>query len=127
LELARQVTAVERADDKGHLDDVSILPDPNVGALTQILREFAPPDTPMIIENVVNDIDTIVRQVRFTGWSQNQNGDRTVRREVRLICTPSLLPVFATPWTWPRSANAACLAPSSWETPSTTKVASTSP
>jgi type I restriction enzyme R subunit len=93
LDLARQVTAVERADDEGHLDDVSILPDPNVGALTQILHEFAPPETPVIIENVVNDIDTIVRQVRFTGWTHTQNGDRTVRREIRLILKKYGLPM----------------------------------
>ena len=92
LELAQQVTAVERADDEGHLDEVSILPDPNVGALTQIFREYAPRDVPVIIENVVNDIDTIVRQVRFTGWSQTQNGDRTVRREVRLTLKKYGLP-----------------------------------
>ena len=54
LELAQQVTAVERADDEGHLDDVSILPDPNVGALTQIFREYAPPDTPIIVEKVAS-------------------------------------------------------------------------
>jgi hypothetical protein len=29
----------------------------------------------VIIENVVTDIDTIVRQVRFTGWTHTQNGD----------------------------------------------------
>ena len=46
LELAQQVTAVERADDSGELDAVSVLPDPNVGALTQIFREYAPPRRP---------------------------------------------------------------------------------
>jgi type I restriction enzyme R subunit len=92
LELAQQVVAVERADDDGRLDEVDLLPDPNVGALTQILREFAPPETPVIIENVVTDIDTIVRQVRFTGWSQTHSGDRTVRRELRLILKKYGLP-----------------------------------
>ena len=92
LELAQQVTAVERAEEEGYLDDVGVLPDPNVGALTQIFREYAPADTPLIIENVVVDIDTIVRQVRFTGWSQTQNGDRTVRREVRLTLKKYGLP-----------------------------------
>jgi type I restriction enzyme, R subunit len=92
LELAQQVTAVERADDSGDLDSVSVLPDPNVGALTQIFREYAPPDVPVIIENVVTDIDTIVRQVRFTGWTQTQNGDRTVRREIRLVLKKYSLP-----------------------------------
>ncbi len=91
LELARQVTAVERADDEGRMDE-SLLPDPNVGALTQIFKEYAPPETPAIIESVVIDIDTIVRQVRFTGWSNTQNGDRTVRREVRLILKKYSLP-----------------------------------
>jgi type I restriction enzyme R subunit len=92
LDLAQQVTAVERADDSGDLNSVSILPDPNVGALTQIFREYAPPGVPVIIENVVTDIDTIVRQVRFTGWTQTQNGDRTVRREVRLTLKKYGLP-----------------------------------
>jgi type I restriction enzyme R subunit len=43
---------------------VSVLPDRNVGALTQIFREYAPPDIPVIIENVVTDIDTIERGTR---------------------------------------------------------------
>jgi len=36
LELARQVTVAEKADDEGRLDEVGLLPDPNIGALTQI-------------------------------------------------------------------------------------------
>jgi len=56
------------------------------------LAEYAPSDVPVIIENVVTDIDTIVRQVRFTGWSQTQNGDRTVRREIRLVLKKYALP-----------------------------------
>src|SRR5690606_32700140 len=83
LEVATAVTAAERADDEGQLDAIEVLPDRNVGALTQILREYAPNGTPIIIENAVADIDSIVRQVRFTGWTATQNGDRTVRREVR--------------------------------------------
>ena len=34
----------------------------------------------------------IVRQVRFTGWTQTQNGDRTVRREIRLVLKKYALP-----------------------------------
>lgn len=92
LDLAQQVAAVERADDEGRIDQVKLLPDPNLGALTQILREYAPPDVPVIVESVVADVDTIVKQVRFTGWSTTQNGDRTVRREVRLILRKYALP-----------------------------------
>lgn len=85
LELARQLTVAEKADDEGRLEELSLLPDPNLGALTQILQEYAPPDTPVIIEEVVQTIDEIVRQVRFTGWTTSQPGDRTVRRELRQV------------------------------------------
>jgi len=47
---------------------------------------------PVIIENIVADIDTIVRQVRYTGWNETQEGDRTVRKEVRLILKKYGLP-----------------------------------
>lgn len=93
LDLAREVTAVERADDDGHLDDLTVLPDPKVGALTQILREYAPADTPVIIEQVVEEIDVIVRQVRFTGWTSSQPGDRTVRSEIRKVLRKHGLPI----------------------------------
>ena len=89
LELAQQILAAEKADDAGTLD---ILPDPNVGALTQIFQEYAPSDAPVIIESVVVDIDSVVKQVRFTGWNSTQAGDRVVRREVRSILKKYGLP-----------------------------------
>lgn len=39
----------------------------------------------MMIEQVVVDIDKIVRQVRYDGWAATVEGDRIVRREVRQI------------------------------------------
>jgi hypothetical protein len=59
LELAQQVTAAERAEDEGGSGALSLLPEPNIGALTQIFREYAPADAPVILESVVADIDTI--------------------------------------------------------------------
>jgi type I restriction enzyme R subunit len=85
LELAKQVTAAEKVEDEGGVAALSLLPDPKVGALTQILNEFGPADTPVIVEEVVADVDAIVRQVRFSGWAETQSGDRTVRREIRLV------------------------------------------
>jgi type I restriction enzyme R subunit len=85
LDLAQQVTAAEQADDEGRLDLPGLLPDPHIGALTQILEEYRPPNVPVIIEEVVAAIDEVVRQVRFTGWNETQAGDRTVRRELRLL------------------------------------------
>jgi hypothetical protein len=65
LELAKEVTVAVRADDEGRLDDLTpgLLPDPHIGALTQIFREYAPGGPR---DRVVLDIDEIVRQVRFS-------------------------------------------------------------
>ncbi len=62
LELAREVVEAERAEEEGHLDAYaeSLLPDLNLGALTQIFLEFKPDATPEILERIVTDIDTIV-------------------------------------------------------------------
>lgn len=84
LELAREVTVAERADDAGELD-AGILPDPNVGALTQILSEYRPDDTPEAIDTVVTDIDAVVKRVQFSGWTQTHAGDRTVRQELHKL------------------------------------------
>lgn len=92
LDLAKQVAAAEKAEAEGGTDALSLLPDPKVGALTQILDEYRPEDTPVIVEEVVADIDSIVKQVRFAGWAETQNGDRTVRREIRLVLKRYALP-----------------------------------
>jgi type I restriction enzyme, R subunit len=92
LDLAKQLTAAEKVEDEGGVAALSLLPDPKVGALTQILNEYGPKDTPVIVEEVVADIDAIVRQVRFAGWAETQNGDRTVRREIRLVLKKFALP-----------------------------------
>ncbi len=92
LELAQQVTAAERAAEEGRLDEPGLLPDPHLGALTQIFEEYRPEGTPVIVEEVVTDIDEVVRQVRFTGWNETQAGDRTVRKELRLLLKKYSLP-----------------------------------
>lgn len=46
-----------------------------------------------MVDDVVRDIDTIVRQVRFTGWNETHEGDRTVRRELRMVLKKYVLPV----------------------------------
>lgn len=83
--VARDLTAAEKAEDEAGVDGLDLLPDPNVFALTQIFREFAPPETPVLIERVVVEVDAIVREVTAgnAGWAATQKGDRAVRREVR--------------------------------------------
>lgn len=89
--MAKDLVEAEKADDEGRLDEVAVV-DPDKGALTQILAEYAPPDVPVIIETVVEKIDAIVRPVRGTGWQESQPGDRSVRQELRLVLRDSGLP-----------------------------------
>lgn len=91
LEVAQQVVQAERADADGRLDQFVVL-DPDKGALTQILEEYAPPGVPVIVAKVVEDIDAIVRPIRGTGWQESQPGDREVRRQLRLVLRNSGLP-----------------------------------
>ena len=52
-------------------------------ALTALFNEVKTPDTPIIVERVVTDIDEIVRLVRFPGWQGTQAGEREVKKALR--------------------------------------------
>ncbi|MFI0791604.1 type I restriction endonuclease subunit R [Micromonospora rubida] len=90
--LAKDVTSAEQAEDTTGKNGLDLLPDPHVGALTQIFNEYAPKDTPVIIGRVVADIDTIVKEIRYDGWSHTQNGDRLVRISIRKVLQKYYLP-----------------------------------
>jgi type I restriction enzyme R subunit len=91
LELAKDLLDAERADDDGRIDDVTVV-DPRKGALTQIFEEFKPQGVPLVIETVVEQVDSLVQPVRGTGWQTSHPGDRTVRQELRMILKNSGLP-----------------------------------
>lgn len=93
LELAKTLVEVERLEAEGRLDEAEALLDPNIGALTQIVDAYRPDSTPVIVDDVVRDIDAIVKQVRFTGWNETQEGDRTVRKEIRVVLKRYSLPL----------------------------------
>ena len=40
-------------------------------------------DTPIIVERIVNNIDEIVRFVRFPGWQSTSADEREVRKALR--------------------------------------------
>ena len=77
LELARDVleaeqeTPPEQKEDRGR------------AALTDLFEEVRNEKTPIIVERVVNDIDEIVRVVRFPGWQQTHAGEREVKKALR--------------------------------------------
>ncbi len=91
LELAKDLLEAEKADDEGRISEIKVL-DPRKGALTQIFEECRPDGTPVVIEMVVEQVDSLVSPVRGTGWQSSHPGDRTVRQELRLILRNSGLP-----------------------------------
>jgi len=51
--------------------------------LTELFLELKTDKTPAIVERIVNDIDEIVRVVRFEGWQNTITGEKEVQRSLR--------------------------------------------
>ena len=77
LDLARDVVAAEHAAEP--IGDETL----GKAALTQLFEEAKNDQTPIIVERVVNDIDEIVRYVRFDGWQETHAGEREVKLALR--------------------------------------------
>ncbi len=52
-------------------------------ALTELFQSVRNENTPVIVERIVNDIDGIVKIVRFPGWQNTPTGKREVSRNLR--------------------------------------------
>jgi type I restriction enzyme R subunit len=52
-------------------------------ALTELFKEVKNANTPVVAERIVNDIDAIVRAVRFDGWQQTTGQRRIADADVR--------------------------------------------
>ena len=52
-------------------------------ALTELFASIKEAETPVMVERVVEDIDQVVRVVRFDGWQRTLEGDRLVAQELR--------------------------------------------
>ena len=57
--------------------------DRGLAALTAFFEEVRNAETPISVERVVEDIDEIVRLVRFDGWQATSAGEREVRKALR--------------------------------------------
>ena len=77
LRLARDVVEAE--------NESPPVEDENRGkaALTDLFEEVRNESTPIMVERVVNDIDEIVRIVRFDGWQRTHAGEREVKKALR--------------------------------------------
>jgi type I restriction enzyme R subunit len=77
LELARDVVNVEYVSEPLAKEELG------KAALTEIFEETRNEKTHIIVERIVNDIDEIVRLVRFDGWQHTYAGEREVKLALR--------------------------------------------
>ncbi|MCR4817351.1 MAG: HsdR family type I site-specific deoxyribonuclease, partial [Fretibacterium sp.] len=79
LELAREAAEAERT---------SVPPeeiDKGKAALTELFIGIKNPQTPVIVERLVSDIDDIVKVVRFDGWQSTTAGKQEVKKALRSV------------------------------------------
>jgi type I restriction enzyme R subunit len=77
LELAKEVVAAENASDPEEERDRA------KEALTELFQDAKSTATHIIVERIVNDIDEIVKKVRFPDWQHTTAGERLVQKELR--------------------------------------------
>jgi len=77
LELAKEVVKLERETPAE--EEI----DRGKAALTELFEQAKNGDTPVMVKRVVDDIDKIVRAVRFDGWQNTHAGEREVRVALR--------------------------------------------
>lgn len=77
LDLARDLVNIEK--------EVPPAEDEDRGktALTELFQQIRTTNTPIMVERIVDDIDDIVRQIRFPDWQSTEGGKREVRKALR--------------------------------------------
>lgn len=79
LKLARDVVAAEQETNPKEEQNLAR------AALTELFEEVRNEKTPIIVERIVNEIDEIVRIVRFDGWQNTHGGEREVKKALRKV------------------------------------------
>ena len=79
LELAKDAVEAER--DTVSDEDI----DKGKAALTELFNSVKNDATPIIVERIVNDIDGIVKIVRFDGWQNTTVGKQEVKKSLRQV------------------------------------------
>ena len=77
LEIAKDVVQQER---EIPADDVI---DRGKAALTELFEQARNEKTPIMVQRIVDEIDAIVREVRFDGWQATHAGEREVKQVLR--------------------------------------------
>jgi len=76
LKLARETVALERETKAQPVDN-------SKEALTQLFEECKVEKTPVIIKQIVEDIDNVVKVTRFEGWQWTISGEREIQKALR--------------------------------------------
>lgn len=79
LELAKEAAQAE----KEVVPEKEI--DKGIAALTELFNGVKNKNTPVIVERIVADIDSIVKLVRFPGWQSTTAGKQEVKKALRSI------------------------------------------
>lgn len=79
LQLAKEATAAEKQ--YVPVDEI----DKGKAVLTELFEGVKNAKTPVVVERIVEDIDSIVKIVRFDGWQNTTTGQKEVRRSLRSI------------------------------------------
>ena len=76
LELAKDTVKAERNTEAEPIDDTK-------EALTKLFLESKVETTPVIVEQIVNDVDKVVKVTRFDGWQWTHGGEREIQKALR--------------------------------------------
>ncbi len=79
LELAKEAVQAE----KEVVPEEEI--DKGIAALTELFNDIKNRSTPVIVERIVADIDSIVKYVRFEGWQSTTAGKMEVKKALRSV------------------------------------------
>ena len=79
LELAKEAAQAE----KEVVPEQEI--DKGIAALTELFNGVKNKSTPVIVERIVADIDSIVKIVRFDGWQSTTAGKQEVKKALRSV------------------------------------------
>ena len=79
LDMAKEAVEAER----------EVVPEEEIdkgkAALTELFNGVKNQKTPIIVERVVNDIDDIVRSVRYDDWQKSDTGEKEIKKALRKI------------------------------------------
>jgi type I restriction enzyme R subunit len=79
LDAAKHAVHLER-----ELDEKVVTEEDNIQALTKLFLETRPNSTPKVIQDIVEQIDKIVKAKRFKGWQQSNSGPREIQKVLLL-------------------------------------------